>query len=138
MDDIDPPGEGAYQTPIQVRFRDVDSMGHVNNAVYASYLEQARADFFADVVGERLHEVSTVLVTQRIDYRHPVEWGDDVTVALVVDGLGRSSVPMRYAVERGGTVAAVAETVQVVVDEDGDSAPVPDAWRERIEARRSA
>jgi acyl-CoA thioester hydrolase len=138
MDDIDPPGEGAFRAPIQVRFRDVDSMGHVNNAVYASYLEQARAEFYADVVGERLHEVPTVLVTQRVDYRRPVEWGDDVSVALVVDGLGRSSVPMRYAVEREGEAAAVASTVQVVVDEDGDSAPVPEAWRERIAARRSA
>jgi acyl-CoA thioester hydrolase len=136
MDDIDPPGEGAFHTPIQVRFRDVDSMGHVNNAVYASYLEQARADFYAEVVGERLHEVPTVLVTQRVDYRRPVEWGDDVTVALVVDDLGRSSVPMRYAVRTGDDVAAVASTVQVVVGEDGDSAPVPDAWRERIAARR--
>ena len=137
MDDIDPPGEGAFHTAIQVRFRDVDSMGHVNNAVYASYLEQARAEFYADVVGERLHEVSTVLVTQRVDYRRPVEWGDDVTVALAVDGLGRSSVPMRYAVRTGDEVAAVARTVQVVVDEDDDSAPVPEAWRERIEARRA-
>jgi acyl-CoA thioester hydrolase len=82
--------------------------------------------------------VPTVLVTQRVDYRRPVEWGDDVTVALVVDDLGRSSVPMRYAVRAEGEVAAVASTVQVVVDEDGNSAPVPDAWRERIEARRSA
>ena len=137
MDDIDPPGEGAFHVPIQVRFRDVDSMGHVNNAVYASYLEQARAEFYADVVGERLHEVSTVLVTQRVDYRRPVEWGDDVTVALVVDDLGRSSVPMRYAVRTERGVAAVANTVQVVVDEDDESAPVPEAWRERISARRA-
>lgn len=137
-DEIDPPGESAFAVPIQVRFRDIDSMGHVNNAVYASYLEQARAEFYAQVVGERLHDVPTVLVTQRVDYRRPVEWGDDVRVDLVVDGLGRSSVPMRYAVRTGETVAAVASTVQVVVDEDGDSAPVPEAWRERIAARRSA
>jgi YbgC/YbaW family acyl-CoA thioester hydrolase len=135
MDDIEPPGAAAFQTPVQVRFRDVDSMGHVNNAVYASYLEQARADFFADVVGERLHEVPTVLVTQRVDYRRPIEWGDDVTVALVVDDIGRSSLPMRYAVRTGEAVAAVASTVQVVVNESGDSAPVPDAWRERIATR---
>jgi acyl-CoA thioester hydrolase len=134
-DQIDPPGDGAFTTPIQVRFRDVDSMGHVNNAVYASYLEQARAEFFAEVVGELLHEVSTVLVTQRIDYRRPVEWGDDARVALAVDDLGRTSVPMRYAVRTERGVAATGTTVQVVVDDAGDARPVPDGWRERIAAR---
>ncbi|ESS07321.1 MAG: putative thioesterase [uncultured archaeon A07HB70] len=136
-DDIDPPGEGAFRTPIQVRFRDVDSMGHVNNAVYASYLEQARAEFFSTVVGERLHAVRTVLVTQRIDYRRPVEWGADVEVTLAVDGVGRSSLPMRYGVRADGALAAAGRTVQVAVDDDGDSRRVPDAWRERIAARRS-
>ncbi len=137
MDDIDPPGEGAFRTSVQVRFRDVDSMGHVNNAVYASYLEQARADFFAAVVGERLDAVRTVLVTQRIDYRRPVEWGTDVAVTLVVDDPGRSSLPTRYGVRADGTLAATGRTVQVAVDDDGDARRVPDAWRERIATRRA-
>jgi len=135
-DDIDPPDAGAFRTPIQMRFRDVDSMGHVNNAVYATYLEQARAAFFAEVVGERLDAVRTVLVTQRIDYRRPVEWGADVAVTLAVDDLGRSSIPMRYGVRADGTLAATGRTVQVAVDEDGDARRVPDAWRERIAARQ--
>ncbi len=136
-DDIDPPSDGAFRTSVQVRFRDVDSMGHVNNAVYATYLEQARADFFAAVVGERLDAVRTVLVTQRIDYRRPVEWGADVKVALAVDDLGRSSIPMRYGVRADGALAAAGRTVQVVVDDDGDSRAVPEAWRERIGAQRA-
>jgi acyl-CoA thioester hydrolase len=135
-EEIDPPGAEAFETPVTVRFRDVDTMGHVNNAVYATYLEQARAAFYAEVVGERLQDVPTVLVTQRIDYRRPVEWGDDVVVRLAVGEVGRSSVPMCYAVRADGDRAALGRTVQVVVDDDGDAAPVPEAWRERIAAAR--
>lgn len=53
-----------YTADIPVRFRDLDPMKHVNNAVYATYLEQARALFYEDVVGVALSEIETVL------YRH--------------------------------------------------------------------
>jgi acyl-CoA thioester hydrolase len=107
-------------------------MGHVNNAVYATYLEQTRADYFADVVGHRLHEVTTVLVSQSVDYRRPIEWGEDVSVALAVPDLGESSIPMEYEVRADGDLAATAETVQVRVDDDGNAKRIEDAWRERI------
>lgn len=127
--DIDP----DHVTDLQVRFRDIDSMGHVNNAVYATYLEQARADYFAEVVGQRLHAVSTVLVNLSIDYRRPIEWGDGVAVALAVSDLGESSIPMTYEVRADGDLAATAESVQVRVDDDGNATPIEDEWRDRIE-----
>lgn len=132
MDDV------QYELEVGVRFRDLDPMKHVNNAVYLSYLEQARAGFFAEVIGERLEDVDTVLAYLEIDYRRPIEADDEVTVALGVDELGSSSIPIDYEIrlgEPGGepTVAATAETVQVLVDfETGSSRPLPDAWRKRI------
>jgi acyl-CoA thioester hydrolase len=126
--DLDP----DYVTRLQVRFRDIDSMGHVNNAVYATYLEQARADYYVDVLGRRLHEVSTVLVSLQIDYRQPIEWGEDVVVALAVAELGESSIPTEYEVRSDGDLAATAETVQVRVDEAGNATRIEDEWRERM------
>ena len=130
--DLDP----DYVADLQVRFRDIDSMGHVNNAVYATYLEQARADYFEAVVGRPLHEVGTVLVSLEIEFRAPVELGETVSVGLTVPELGESSIPMAYAVHGDEGPAAVAETVQVAVDDEGDARPVPEAWRERIRERR--
>lgn len=61
--------ENPFTLPIEVRFRDLDVMGHLNNAVYASYLEQARAEYFQSVLASPLDEVPTVLVHLEVDYR---------------------------------------------------------------------
>lgn len=129
-------GDSAFETQIPVRFRDIDAMDHVNNAVYATYLEQARAEYFDEVVGESLAAVDTVLVSLSIEFHTPIDPGGNVTVALTVPELGDSAIPMEYEVRRGdGTVAATAETVQVPYDREAESSrPIPPAWREAIES----
>ncbi len=125
-----------FETEVQVRFRDVDAMGHVNNAVYATYLEEARAAYFREVIGENLSTVDSVLASLSIDFHAPVEPGDRITVAVSVPDLGESSIPMEYEIRTDdGTLAATGETVQVAYDrENGASRPIPDAWREAIES----
>ncbi|GAB3323769.1 acyl-CoA thioesterase [Haloplanus rallus] len=126
-----------YETEIRVRFRDVDAMHHVNNAVYATYLEQARVDYYADVLGVGLDDIDTVLVNLEIDYRSQIELDDTVTVAMGVRDIGKSSVTMGYEVRVGDRVAATAETVQVYVDSDGGgSRPLPADWVDRMESYR--
>lgn len=126
----------TYTTDVPVRFRDIDAMGHVNNAVYATYLEQARTDYFRDVLEADLSAVATVLASVSIQFRRPVELTDGaVTVEIDVPELGRSSVPMTYEIRARGEVVAEAESVQVAVDDDdGSSRPIPDEYREAIEA----
>lgn len=129
--------EYTYEVDVDVRLRDVDFMGHVNNAVYATYLEQARAGFFEDVVGESLVSADTVLASLEIDYASPIAADQSVTVALGVPELGSSSLPMAYEVRADGERAATARTVQVIVDrETGRSRAIPSTWRERIVAHR--
>lgn len=121
--------------PIDVRLRDVDFMGHVNNAVYATYLEEAREAYFENVVGVSLVDVGTVLATLEIDFDRPIEADEDVTVALGVSELGNSSLALEYEIRTDGERAATARTVQVLVDrETGQSRPIPAEWRERIDA----
>lgn len=126
----------AFAVELPVRFRDLDPMGHVNNAVYATYLEHARACYFREVVGEPLPTADTVLVHLSIDYRSPIDLDDGaVTVAMWIPRLGESSIPMEYEVRVGDAVAATAETVQVAYDRDADeSKPIPGSWRTAIEA----
>lgn len=123
-----------FTVDIPVRFRDLDPMGHVNNAVYASYLEQARAAYFEVTLGERLDVVDTVLASMTIEYRRSIGFEDDVSITLSVVNVGTSSITMEYEIRADDEVAATAETVQVVIDrEEETSRPVPDEWREKIE-----
>jgi acyl-CoA thioester hydrolase len=127
-----------YETELQVRFRDLDAMGHVNNAVYATYLEQARVDYYDEVLGVGLDDIDTVLVNLDIDYRHEVRLDDEtVTIAMGVRDIGRSSVTVAYEVRAGDRVAATAETTQVYIDpEEGGSRPLPEEWVETMESLR--
>jgi acyl-CoA thioester hydrolase len=125
----------SFATDVDVRFRDLDTMGHVNNAVYATYFEHARVAYFEEVLDVPLRETESVLASLEIDFRRPVEIDDDVTVALRVPELGETSLPMEYEVRAGETIAATGETVQVAVDsETKSSRPIPDEWREDIRA----
>lgn len=130
-----PMTDDPFTADVDVRFRDLDTMGHVNNAVYATYLEEARVAYFEEVPDASLHEVDTVLASLELDFRRPVELGDEVTVAVRIPELGESSIPMEHEVRADGELAATGEAVQVVVDrESGSSKAIPEAWREAIEA----
>lgn len=126
-----------FDVELTVRYRDLDTLGHVNNAVYGTYLEQARVRYFDRVLAEPFEEREMVLAHLDVDFRRPVELDDgSVRVACGVTDLGESSIRMAYEVYASGTdeapePAATAESVQVAWDGEG-SRPVPDDWRERI------
>ena len=121
-----------------VRFRDLDTLGHVNNAVYSTYLEQARVQYFDEVLGVPFENREMVLAHLDVDFRRPVGLDDGpVRVACGVTDLGESSIRMRYRVhaEGAGAVAATAESVQVAWDgTTGEAQPVPEEWRESFES----
>jgi len=128
----------GYEVEIRTRFRDIDAMGHVNNAVYATYIEQARIQFLEEVVGVDVDRAGLVIATMEIDFRRPIDFGDAVTVGIGVSEIGESSMTMEYEVRRDGAVAAEAETVFVHVDrETGQAEPMPAAWRDAVAAHEA-
>lgn len=122
-----------YETDIDVRFRDLDTMGQVHNAVVLVYVEEARVGYFRDVIGVELAETEGAIVTQEIEYSAPVELGSSVTVEYWTSAIGTSTLTMGFAVHSDGDLAATGEVVHVVLDGDS-SRPVPAGWRERIRA----
>ena len=126
----------TYTADIDVRFRDVDALGHVNNAVYATYIEHARTRFFRDVLDLDISRASTVLASLSIDFRRPVELADDaVAVTVEIADLGRSSATMTHEVRVGDAVAAEAEATLVSLDpETGEPAPIPEEHRAAMES----
>jgi acyl-CoA thioester hydrolase len=123
-----------YEIEMTVRYRDIDEMGHVNNAVYATYMEQARVQFIEDVVDEPMMDVGGVVADLQIDFERPISWGQEVTVAVRAGELGTSSIPLQYEIRADGDIAATGETMMVTFDREAEtSRPIPDAWREKIE-----
>lgn len=126
--------EFNYEVEMEVRFRDLDPMGHVNNAVYATYLEQARVKYVQDVVGKNVMETGAVVADLNVQFERPIDYEDSVTVAVRSGELGTSSIPVEYEVRANGEVVATAETTMVTFDrEAGEPRPLPDEWREAIE-----
>ena len=125
-----------YTADIDVRFRDIDALGHVNNAVYATYIEQARTRYFRDVLDTDISKSSSVLASLSIDFRRPIELTDgDVTVTVELADLGRSSATMTHEVRVGDAVAAEAEATIVSLDPDtGEPMPIPEANRTAMES----
>lgn len=125
----------AFTTELPVRYRDLDTNDHVNNAVYGTYLEQARFEYFDEVLGVALEDRELVVARVEIDYRRPVVLSDEtVEIGVRVDGFGTSSFEMTFAIEVDGERCATGSSVQVAIDEAGTSRPVPEAWRTAIES----
>jgi acyl-CoA thioester hydrolase len=123
----------SYTAELEVRFRDLDPMQHVNNAIYATYLEQARARFSEDVLGTALADLDTVLAQVEVSFERPIEGVGTVRVELEVGDLGRSSIPVEYELFSDGERVATARTVQVYFDrETGESKPIPEDLREQL------
>jgi acyl-CoA thioester hydrolase len=121
-----------FTVDVPVRFRDLDPEGHVNHAVYVSYLELTRVEYVRRVLGVGIEDLDAVVAHLELDYHRPITIDESVSVALQVTELGRSSVTMAYEIRADGDVAATAETVMVNVDEDGTATPFPDDRREAI------
>jgi acyl-CoA thioester hydrolase len=125
-----------YVAEMQVRMRDLDTMNHVNNAVYATYLEQARVDYFADVIGEPLPELDAVIANIDVQFERPITSDADVArVGVRVPELGASSFPIQYEVRANRERKATGETTLVAFDPETESArELPEDWRESIAA----
>lgn len=127
--------EYRFTTEIDVHYRDLDAEGHVNNAVYATYLEHARMRYIDRVIDDHLGRGEAAIAHVSIDYGRSITLGQDVEVGVRTTDIGDSSVRTTYEVRADGRVAATAEAVLVVLDpETGEPRSIPEAWRSAIDA----
>lgn len=124
-----------HEVSIPIRWRDVDSYGHVNNAVYLTYLEECRDRLVEDLFGPKAWDF--VLARVAIDYRSELTQADRfVTVRCGVSGFGRSSVKTWERIEKADGSAA-AESESVIVPRDGTtggSRPLTDEEQATLQA----
>ena len=119
--------EFPYVHRDRVRFRDCDAMGHVNNAVYSTYLEEARIGVLGDLI-------DFILARVEIDFRAELRDGEDVEVRTRCSRIGTKSFDLEHVVSAEGRVVAEARSVLVSYDYGrGESVPVPDELRARLQ-----
>ena len=121
----------VFSHQLEVRFRDCDAMGHVNNAVYLTYLEEARFHHWrASGIAKRAlnsapasdagvpDDVAGVIVARvEIDYRRPAKYGDLLRIDIGVAAIGRTSFTYEYDIlDASNAVIATARTVIVRFD----------------------
>lgn len=126
---------GTFEHQVAVRWRDTDALGHVNHAVFLTYFEEGRDEFFSRVLGsEPIYVVARLEVDFRAEVRPSEEW---VRVRIEVERIGTTSLVTREALTIStGEIAAEARVVAVRWDSD-QRKPVPfsASERERLAAR---
>lgn len=137
---MDTPENYRYSTTIPIRYGDMDTLGHVNNAKYLTYLEQSRISYIRDrgLWDGSLSAQGLIVARIEIDYRAPISMDDGQAIVWTrVSRIGNKSFDMTQVVmvERGEHVITAAEAKSVIVVYDytaSVTAPIPDSWRTLI------
>ncbi len=122
---------------VDVRFRDCDPLGHANNAVYLTYLEQTRLHYWRELWGfgtESSAVPGVIMARAEIDYRRPSFYGQLLEVRMSLAAIGKTSFTYDYEIVDGSNnVIATARTVQVMYDyEKAKPVPIPEDVRAKM------
>ena len=103
---------------IQVRFSDLDLMGHVNNAIYLSYFEMARVHYFNQLLGLAWDwkHYGVVIARNEIDYKQPVFLNDNPVVSLHTEFIGVKSFGLQYKLLVNDSICASGKSILVCYD----------------------
>ena len=120
-------------TPIQMRFADIDSFGHVNNIAQQAYFDLGKTALYQELwrlTGE-LRRIPAIIVSLHTDFMEQILYGDDIVVVTEVESIGTKSLTLCQSIMRGEQLCTRSRTVMVCYDsEQRQSVEVPDAWRE--------
>ncbi|MBK8284332.1 MAG: acyl-CoA thioesterase [Ahniella sp.] len=122
---------------IPVRWGDMDAFNHVNNSVYATYLEELRLRWFATIPGPWVNEdMGPVVASMRIEYRQTIEWPEELSVTMACERAGRSSLTLAFWIRsstESSRLYAEGSTVLVWIDRrTGKSMELPVHVREAV------
>lgn len=124
-----------YSTDIKVIFRDIDALGHVNNAVFFTYMETARTSFFMDELNlSGPNELPLIIAQATCNYRSAARFGDVLNVDIHVSRIGKKSFDLNYLIStKDGRQIADGLTVMVTYDYEAmTSIPIPQNLKELL------
>lgn len=120
---------------IQVRFADIDVMGHVNNSVYLSYFEMARVHYFEQLLGTKwnYHTDGFLLVRNEIDYYLPIFLTEKPTIVMRTKSLGTKSFTFTYEIYVDEQLKTKGLSVMVGFNSTKNKTiPIPEKMREAL------
>jgi len=127
---------GWYTVPWHVMFRDVDTFGHVNNAVFFSYFEHARTRYWLELRGQSdIHEVTFIVARAECDFKAQIGL-EPIELRVRIGEMRGSSFDFLNEIRKGdGTLAATGKVVAVVYDWKTQSkVAISDELRQRVRA----
>jgi acyl-CoA thioester hydrolase len=122
---------------LPVRFRDIDSMGHVNNAVFFTYFEEGRKVFLSEIFKIMApSDYNFILARIGCEFHRAVTLSDPLTLELWIGGIGQKSFTLKYRIlcrEDDSIVYATGESVQVFYDyESGATRKLTESFLDKI------
>lgn len=124
-------------TPIQIRFNDIDLMGHVYNAKYQEFFDLARINYFDEVLGNLISwtQKGLIIASIKVDYLQSTFLDDKIEVVSHVTSLGEKSLEMTQQVYKNNQQEPVATGKAIMVCFDMQkriSEVIPQEWREKF------
>jgi acyl-CoA thioester hydrolase len=103
---------------IQIRFSDIDLMGHVNNAVYLNYFESARMDCLVQLLGKDWdwRKYGMILKVNEIEYHSPVHLDDEISIVVKLQDIGTKSFTLAYELLADKEIKTTGKSVLVSYD----------------------
>lgn len=129
-----------YEISLEVAFRDIDAMGHVNNAVFFAYFETVRIKYLGEIMEDsgllstELLDLPLILVEASCIYKSPALLTENLHIGSGISRFGTKSFDMLYRVEgEDGRLVAYGKTIQVMYDYVSRSAfPIPDELKRYV------
>ena len=123
--------------PLQIRFSDVDVLGHVNNTVYMAFYDTGKASFMMQTLGRKIEwkNVDTVIANIDCAFIQPIFYGENIEVLTTCAGVHDKSFKLLQMIIISDTLAvkSICETVMVSFDAKTQKAvPLSDEWREKL------
>lgn len=127
-----------HRALVQIRFNDVDLLGHVNNTVYQQYFDIGRLAFFQETLGDAVDwtRITPVLVHIETDYLLPVLLESKVVVETIITRFGNKSFDMEQVIVNEELQAMHCKTKSVLVAFDpsaNTAVEVPENWKKKME-----
>ncbi|MFN5458581.1 MAG: acyl-CoA thioesterase [Bacteroidota bacterium] len=129
----------SHTTKIQVRFKDIDQQGHVNNANHLTYAETSRVNYFQQILGKDVDwdETGLLLARTEIDYIEPIFLEDEIEVTCAVSAIGNKSFDMENVILKitaeEKKVCAKVKSVFVCFNYNTKSSTmVPEIWKHKF------
>lgn len=119
------------KTKIQIRFSDIDAMGHVNNAIYLHYFEKARLDFFSQFIPKdwNWHKNGLLLAKNEVEYFFPVGLNDEIYVETNCTKIGNKSFELEYSLFNGDKLCCKGKSILVCYNYNAkETINIPNEW----------